>query len=176
MGASSAVAGPREFIAAGACWAALLLMVLVPVGLAAANPIPSTMIAKGGAVELSTPGAMSVGVDLGPLAGWTKPRQRTRAQVDAQRGDAQVSIKVIANVDDPSVTLTRVARVQRVPNLVELDRPPGRESMIMAEGSDGTQLIIVGLERTAVLIIGRGLAGAESEALRSVARELSFLT
>lgn len=175
MGASSAVAGPREFIAAGACWAALLLMVLVPVGLAAANPIPTTKITKGERAELSAPGAITVAMSLDPLAGWTRPRQRSRAQVDAQRGDGQVSIKVIANVDDPSVTLARVARVQRVPNLVELDRPPGRESMIMAEGSDGTQLIIVNQDRTAVLITGRRLAGNESGTLLSLAQDLLYL-
>ncbi|GAB3752476.1 hypothetical protein [Microlunatus parietis] len=175
MGASSAEAGPRELIAAGGCWVALLLMVLVPVGLAEANPIPATKIAEGDGVRLSTPGAMTVSLSLDPLAGWTWPRQRTRAQLDAYRGVAQVSIKVIGNVDDPAVTLLRVARLHRIPDLVELDRPSGDSSVIMAEGSDGTELIIVSSRRTAVVAIGRRLAGDESVGFRRLAQDVLFL-
>lgn len=175
MGARSADAGPRELIAAGACWVALLLMIVVPAGLAAAYPIPATKIAKGEGVRLSTPGAMAVSLSLDPLAGWTRPRQRTRAQVDARRGDAEVSIKVIGNVDDPGVTLLRVARLQRIPDIVELDRPAGDASVIMAEGSDGTELIIVSSRRTAVVTTGRRLTDDQTVAVRRLAQDVLFL-
>ncbi|MFC7623261.1 hypothetical protein [Microlunatus sp. GCM10028923] len=175
MGASSADAGPREVFAAGACWVALLLMVLVPVGLAEANPIPATKISKGESAQLSTPGAMTVGLSLDPLVGWTRPRQRTRAQLDATLGEAQVSIKVIGNVADPAVTLLRLARLHRIPDLVELDRPGSDPSVIMAAGSDGTELIIVTSERTAVVTIGRRLTSDQTTVVRQLAQDVLFL-